>query len=182
MIATVQKKKTFKDLEKIDSPFCYLLEGEIFMVPAPIPEHQDVSRNIEFLLLQFVKKKKLGKIYNSPIDVYFDEYNTLQPDILFISKKRLSIIKKKKIEGAPDLVMEILSENNPKHDLTVKKDIYAKYGVKEYWILDPLEKSIIIYQNKGGVFELISQAKKGNIASKLLSGFSVSLSEVFEDF
>ncbi len=80
------------------------------MTPAPIPKHRKISRELEFEILKFVKANDLGEVFYAPCDVYLDDENIVQPDILFVSGERLNIIGEKNIQGAPDLVIEIISE------------------------------------------------------------------------
>jgi len=119
-----------------------IIEGELFMVPAPIPYHQDVSKNLFLLLDNYVEDRNLGKVYYAPIDVVLSNENIVQPDILFISKERLSIIGQKNIRGAPDLVVEILSPGTAEKDKILKRKLYAKFGVKEFWLVDGKKKEI----------------------------------------
>ncbi len=119
-----------------------LIEGELLTVPSPDVEHQELSRDLEHILWEFVKQNNLGSIFNAPLDVVLSEEDVVQPDILFVSKERAHIIKEKNIQGAPDLVIEILSPATSERERTLKRKLYAKYGVKEYWIVDPEEKSI----------------------------------------
>lgn len=181
-ISTGKKRTyTYADYARLPEGAPYqLINGNLIMSPAPIPYHQRVSGNIEFLLRSFVKNNNLGEVYYAPIDIYLGEQQTYQPDIIFISKKRLHIIGEKKIEGAPDLVIEILSESTAYYDLKHKKNIYEKTGVKEYWIVDPADKSIEIFVNKNGRFVLKNTVKeKGAIKSELLKGFKIDLRDVF---
>jgi Uma2 family endonuclease len=99
---------------------------------------------------------------------------------MFISNERLDIIKEKNIKGAPDLVMEVLSPGTAYYDLRHKKEVYAEHGVREYWIVDPMERSIEVYANRDGGFEQIAFAKQTErVGSRLFSELSVSLPEVF---
>ena len=141
-----KKKYTYDDyLKTPDNKRYELIEGELYMTPSPITSHQRISRKIEFLLEKFVTENDLGEIFDAPYDVHFDDENVVQPDILFISKDRLNIIGDKNLQGAPDLVIEILSESNAYRDLIQKKKLYARFGVKEYWIVVPGEKTIDIH-------------------------------------
>ena len=181
-IAIPKKKKyTYEDYARLPEGAPYqLIGGELIMTPAPTPYHQYISGNIYSVLKGFVEGNNLGQVYYSPIDVYFEETETYQPDIIFISKERLDIIKETKIEGAPDLVIEILSPATAYYDLKKKFKIYEKHGVKEYWIVDPEEKSIEIYQNEGGQFRLIQTAKeKDTVNSPLLKGLEINLEKIF---
>jgi len=181
-IAIPKKKKyTYKDYAKLPEGAPYqLIGGELIMTPAPTPYHQYISGNIYSVLKQFVERNNLGQVYYSPIDVYFEETETYQPNIIFISKERLNIISETKIEGAPDLVIEILSPATAYYDLKKKFKIYEKHGVKEYWIVDPEEKSIEIYINKEQKFILVeNKSKIGTIKSQLLKDFQIDLEKIF---
>lgn len=182
-IAQTEKKKayTYEDYERLPEGAPYqLIGGELVMTPSPVPYHQDILRALGYRLVAFVEERSLGKIYYAPLDVYFSETDTYQPDIIFISKERLSIIGEKKIEGSPDLVVEILSPATAYYDLRIKKDTYEKSGVKEYWIVDPIQRTIEILVNKNGRFELVGAAKgEGEVKSTVLEGLSISLKEIF---
>lgn len=179
----VEKKNryTYEDYERLPEGSPYqLIGGELIMTPAPIPYHQDILGKIFYGLKRFLEENNLGKIYVAPIDVYFSATDVYQPDIIFISKERLNIIGEKKIEGSPDIVIEILSPQTAYYDLRVKKDMYEKSGVSEYWIVDPIKRSIELYKNSEKKFELITSAEgKGKIESRLIKGFSVGIEGLF---
>jgi Uma2 family endonuclease len=100
-----------------------------------------------------VVEKQLGEMYFSPFDVFFDELsNAVQPDVIFVSKRNLSILKDDAIHGVPDLLIEILSPGNSSHDLVRKKALYEKFGVQEYWIVDPETKETIGYTLKDKIY------------------------------
>ena len=115
------------------------------MAPAPNRYHQDISRNLEYILLEYLEENPIGKLYDAPFDVYLDEHNVFQPDIIFVSKERLSILTKVGAEGAPDFVVEILSPKTAKLDRISKHRVYARCGVQELWIIDPELKRIEVY-------------------------------------
>jgi Uma2 family endonuclease len=185
MPATIQieKKKfyTYEDYEKLPEGAPYqLIGGELVMTPSPIPYHQEILGKIFYELKRFVEENTRGKVYLAPIDVYFSETDIYQPDIIFISKDRLNIIGEKKIEGPPDIVIEILSPATAYYDLRIKKDTYEQSGVKEYWIVDPIQKTIEIFGNKKNRFESVSAAKgEGIVKSDLLNGLSIAIKEIF---
>jgi Uma2 family endonuclease len=181
MIEAEKKKYTYEDYEKLPegSPF-QLIDGELVMTPAPVPYHQQILLRIISSFIEFNAKHKLGEILIAPIDVFLSETETYQPDIIFISNERMKIIGQKKIEGAPDLVIEILSETTAYYDLKHKKRIYESCGVKEYWIVDPIEKSVEVYENINSTFKLFSSAiLKGNVNSKILTDFELEISKIF---
>ncbi|CAB1083988.1 restriction endonuclease [Alkalispirochaeta odontotermitis] len=175
------KSYTYEDYVSLPEGSPYqLIGGDLIMVPAPAPYHQRISRKIEFLLLQYVENNDLGEIFYSPIDVYFSEEDTFQPDIIFILKERSGIIGETKIEGAPDLVIEILSPSTAYYDLGRKYMVYEKAGVKEYWLIHPDRKAVEVYINSGEKFQLSHTAEEsGIVKSKLLDGFTAKLEDIF---
>lgn len=178
-MALLQEKKvyTYADYEKLPEGAPYqLIGGCLVKEPAPVPYHQILSSRLEFELMKFVEERDLGQVLNAPTDVYLSDTEVYQPDILFISKERMSIIGAKKIEAAPDLVIEILSPSSAYYDLRHKMHVYETSGVKEYWVVDPIEKGIEVYQNINGKFRLFNKACRcGVIRSALLEGFAVEL-------
>jgi Uma2 family endonuclease len=150
------------------------------MTPAPATFHQIILIRLTEKLLNFNAKEKSGQVLVSPIDVYFEEKETYQPDIIFIAKDRLHIIEPAKIHGAPDLVVEVLSPSTAYYDLKKKARTYARCGVKEYWIVDPEEKSIEVYNGREGKLTLSQRVEEeGRIKSLILDGLEIEAGEVF---
>ncbi len=181
VMAFENKNYTYEDYARLPEGSPYqLIGGDLIMVPAPAPYHQRISRKIEFMLLQHVEKNDLGEVLDSPIDVYFGEEDTFQPDVIFISKERSNIIGETKIEGAPDIIIEILSPSTAYYDLGKKYKVYEKAGVKEYWLFHPDRKAIEVYINKGDKFQLIQIVEEtGIVKSELLKDFEVELEKLF---
>ena len=176
------KRYTYQDyLDLPDDGKRYeVIHGELVMTPAPYTFHQIVSGNLEYELRTFVKKEKSGKVFYAPVDVLLSENNVLQPDILFISKERSNIITEKNIAGAPDLIIEIISPSSAYYDLLEKKEIYEKFGVQEYWIVDPKKQRVEIYVNHDNQFELNQRLdSKGTLKSRVLAGFEMSVEQIF---
>ena len=175
------KPYTYADYADLPDGAPYqLIDGVLIMSPAPTPHHQRILFRLAVTLDAFVQDKQRGEVMISPIDVYLSETDVFQPDLLFIAQSRLSIIGEQKIEGAPDLVAEILSPSTAYYDLKQKKRTYEAAGVREYWIVDPIEKSIEVYANAEGGFERIDRAEAdGHVASRLLDGFTIALTELF---
>ncbi len=124
-----------------EGTLCQLINDVLIMSPAPTPKHQLFSKQVFKAIERLVEAKDLGQVFFSPIDVYLNNTNIFQPDIVFVSKERLHIIDwNKGIMGAPELVVEILSKGNKNDDLNRKKKVYEKSGVNEYWLVDPLTK------------------------------------------
>ncbi|MBT9148649.1 MAG: hypothetical protein DDT27_00171 [Dehalococcoidia bacterium] len=158
-----------------------LLEGELVMVPAPSFAHQRISSNIEFILQRFVRQHHLGIILSAPFDVVLSEERVFQPDILFVSRERLSIINLQNIrDAAPDLVVEIVSPATAERDRFYKRAVYARYRVKEYWIVDPEARTIEVTKLGEKDLETVKVYGEGeSLKSPLLEGLSIELDEVF---
>ena len=119
-----------------------LIDGELFMTPAPKPRHQKIVLRLTEQLSRFVRENSLGEVFVAPVDVLLERHTVVQPDVLFISTPRLSIVGEEAIEGAPDLVVEVLSPSTFYKDLRKKMTAYSQFGVQEYWIVDPETQSI----------------------------------------
>ena len=158
-----------------------LISGELIdMSPAPNSEHQRISRKLEFALLKFLDQNRLGELLHAPIDVILDKQNVVQPDILFISNASLKIITKKCVEGVPDLVVEIISPSSYYRDTVEKNGLYERFGVKEYWLIDPANRVIEVFSLQNGKYALHAfVAEEGKAASALLEGFEVDSSDIF---
>jgi Uma2 family endonuclease len=184
MIAAEKKLYTYDDyvaLTPPDSAQFQLIEGELVEMPSPIVKHQRVQRELGFALLLFIKQKDLGELFYAPMDVYLSPTNTYQPDILFISNERRNIIGEKRIDAAPDLVVEILSPGTAYYDLKKKRRNYEAFGVRELWFVDPADETVEIYEGVNGKFQLVAEAQsKGSVVSKLLPEFSIALETLFE--
>jgi Uma2 family endonuclease len=123
-----------------------ILEGELFVSPSPVTKHQRISRNLLAILHQHTYQHKLGEVFSAPTDVVLSRTNVVQPDLLFVSNDRKKIITEKNIQGGPDLMVEILSETSEEQDRVAKKQIYARHGVKEYWLIDPDTETLEVYK------------------------------------
>ncbi len=171
--------KDYKSLPESETKRYELLEGELIMVPSPNEYHQRISGKLEFILRAFVEGKNLGRVYYALLDVHLGE-DVVQPDILFVSREHLSIITEEEIRGAPDLVVEILSPATAERDQTYKKTLYARHGVREYWIVDPEEKALeVMTLGKAGFESSGTYGKRDILKSSIFSGLNISLSEVF---
>lgn len=163
-----------------DGKIYQIIKGVMYMVPAPIPNHQDLVGNIYSILRSHVQKNNLGKVYISPIDVIFSQTSVVQPDVLYISKNRKAIIGEKAIFGAPDLIVEVVSPSTRKLDETTKKELYEFQGVIEYLIVYPDEKKVVHYVLEGGFYRLRGTfVSPEEIPLKTLS-MSLPLRDVFE--
>ncbi len=173
----------YKTLPESETKRYELLGGELVMVPSPTEAHQRISGNLEFVLRQFVRERRLGQVYDAPLDVVLgegEEREVVQPDIFFISRERSHIIAEEEIRGAPDLVVEITSPATADRDRGYKKTLYARHGVREYWIVDPQEETIEVFTLGERGFQGVATYRKGEVLhSPLLAGLAIALGEVF---
>lgn len=154
-----------------------LIDGEVYEMPAPNFLHQEILFRIAIRIRSFCDNKHLGIVGIAPIDVVLSAEIVLQPDIVYLSD--LSKVKDR-IYGTPDLVVEVASPSTLKRDMTDKMKLYERYGVKEYWLVFPLEKAIFVYTLTEKGYELFSYAtEKGKVRSKVLEGFELNLENVF---
>ena len=185
-MAKSKVKFTYEDYQTLpesETKRYELLGGRLIMVPSPPFSHQMVSGNLEDALRDFVRENDLGVVLYVPMDVVFgegEEREIAQPDIFFISEERKKIIAEKEIGGAPDLIVEITSPSTEERDRGYKKTLYARQGVKEYWLADPEGETIeVLTLGEEGFEQSGLYEKKEILKSPLLSGLSVELQEVF---
>ena len=156
-MATATTRLTYRDLQQIpqDRNRYELIEGELFVAPAPNIEHQRKVGRLFMRLMQHVEQHDLGEVFIAPCDVLLDDSTVLEPDIMFVSKARQSIVTDSCVEGAPDFVVEVLSDSSRTIDRFVKRDRYAEFGVPEYWLLDPVEPRIEVLHLEGRKYRLM---------------------------
>jgi Uma2 family endonuclease len=182
---TLTKKITFAEFKELDFPdnerFLYeLLDGEPVQRNPPSIQHQRIARNVFRKLDQFVLEKNLGEVFFAPIALLVDDYNAPQPDVMFVSNKNANAFGDDVLVRAPELVVEILSPSTMADDRYRKRKLYARFGVKEYWVIDPKNQSIEVLALKESSYDIISfAAEKGTIRSNVLEGFTLDLKEVF---
>ena len=159
-----------------------LLEGDLVMVPAPSYTHQRVQSRLSRRLGHFIEEHELGECLNAPLDIVLSEKNIVQPDIVYVSREREpSIVQKDgKVHGAPDLVVEILSPSTAATDRGAKLDLYSNCGVREYWIVDPVKRTVDVFSRQGGWLTTIRTfGTDETLESALLRGLKVRLADIF---
>jgi len=162
-------------------PRYQLIEGDLYMAPAPNRFHQDISRNLQFELHSYLKANPIGKLYDAPFDVYLDEHNVFQPDLIVVLSEHADIWTDAGAEGAPDFVVEILSPKTQRLDLVNKKCLYAIRGIRELWIIDPERRIVTIHRFAEGGQETASEvAESGTLTTPLLPGLRISARLLYE--
>ncbi|MGI8783042.1 MAG: Uma2 family endonuclease [Acidobacteriota bacterium] len=157
-----------------------LIDGDLCMVPAPSLYHQIVCRRIGVALTQFVDDRDLGEVLWAPCDVYLSQFDVVQPDMFFITSERRGIMKEAFVEGTPDLIVEIISPSDPKKDRDLKRKLYARFGAREYWIVDPAARSIdVLVREEDDLKVLQIFVVEETLKSMLLPDFRLPFGGVF---
>jgi Uma2 family endonuclease len=134
--------EVFKSLP--EGTLAEVIDNALYIWPTPTPYHQEISINLASALYTLAKANNLGQVYCLPVDLFLDETsNAVQPDILFFSNDSKITTTKEALHGSPDLIIEILLEDNSRHDQVIKKNLYEKFGVQEYWIVDPETRTAV---------------------------------------
>ncbi len=164
-----------------DNYYYEIINGEMIQKSAPTPMHQRICRKLIVILDKFIDEKKSGEIFQSPIDVYLDEYNKPQPDIIFVSKEKKTIITNDGIMGVPDLIIEIISPTSVIRDRIEKKNLYERMAVQEFWLIDPQYEAIEIHTLQNNRYELFTAATtlEGELKSALFEGLTINLTDIF---
>jgi len=156
-----------------------IIDGRHYMNAAPVPRHQAISRHIQYQLYEQIELTKLGQVINSPIDLQLSDVDVVQPDLVVVLAGN-RIITQTRIRGIPDLVIEILSPSNRKHDTELKKQFYEQFAVPEYWIVDPDECVVVSYRlNETGRFGESTNFKDAITFEGIPNGATVDLTRVW---
>ena len=152
-----------------------LLDGELIMAPAPDEPHRRAQAELGTMLFTFVKQNNLGRVYFAPTDGVLSDVDVVQPDLLFISNERRHIITHTSIQGAPDLVVEILSPSTASRDKGYKRSLYAQHGVKEYWMSGTAPGAVTVLLLGENGFEVVGTYGEGDtLISPTLEGFTLA--------
>jgi len=173
------KTTSLSEFLKLEEEHCQLINGKVIMTPAPTTDHQKIIRELDRI---FMKKVPDAELLFAPVDVFINEHNVFQPDLLYVAEERKEIISKRGIEGAPDLVIEILSPSTMLNDRYNKSAVYFEHGVKELWLVDPNNKTLEVH------IELPSAAKppfllltdSGIVKSTVLPKLNFELADIFK--
>jgi Uma2 family endonuclease len=158
-----------------------LIDGGLIVVGSPSIAHQTASMGLSLEVGSFVRERALGQVFHAPTDVILTDTDVVQPDLVFVSKERGQVVTSANIQGAPDLVVEILSPSTASLDRTTKRGLYAEHGVKEYWIADPVAQTVAVMLLRDGRFEVVGEyGREDALTSPTLPGLTISLDKVFQ--
>jgi Uma2 family endonuclease len=174
-------KFTYEDYALLPEDRRYeVIDGEVFVTPSPTLMHQVVKMRLVRILEDFVAAARAGAVVDAPYDVLLSRHDIFQPDILFVSALRRALLGEKHAEGAPDLVVEVLSPSTESRDRVAKAKRYAAFGVREMWLADPEAKTIEVLVNAGEGFRREALYGEGEIVrSPLLLGLEFQAGPVF---
>ena len=175
-------KATYQDYLKLPEDSRYeLIEGKLLMTPSPFLRHQSVIAKLYKYLSQYVDANNLGKIYFAPLDVILSNETVVQPDILFVSHQRSSILRDW-VHGAPDMIVEIISQGSKERDRLIKKSLYEKHGVQEYWMVDLEREFVEALVLKESSYELLGIfMKEDTLSSPIFQDLKLSVASIFVD-
>ncbi|HMD83811.1 MAG TPA: Uma2 family endonuclease [Terriglobia bacterium] len=157
-----------------------IIDGELYVTPSPINYHQMILFNLTMAFGKFLETHPLGKLRFAPLDVILSEHDVLEPDLLLVLNEHKDVLQDW-VRGAPDLVIEILSPTTEARDRGIKLKAYARYGVREYWIVDPVAQVVEVYRLTAEGFYLAAICAKGNtVETPLLLGFSLAVGSIFK--
>lgn len=171
--------ETYRELPE-DGKRRQIIEGELFVTPAPGSYHQTLSKRLQYELYRHVELEGRGQFFNAPIDVIFDDRSVLQPDLVVILEGGKARVTAEGIHGPPDLLVEILSPSTARTDRQAKRTLYAGHGVREYWIVDPDATRIEVASNPDEAFAkpVIFDAPE-TLRSRVLPDLCIALRPLF---
>jgi Uma2 family endonuclease len=176
-----QKLLNVEDLENLpaDGRRYEIVDGELHMAAAPLKLHQRVLRRLSILFDRAANLDQIGETFFAPVDVRFSPYNQVQPDLIFIRAERAGIYQGSTVHGAPDIVVEVISPTSIEYDEVVKFRLYQDNGVPEYWIVNPLTRTIRRFTIAQGQYVEALAAPDGQVTSPLLPGLAIDPAELF---
>jgi Uma2 family endonuclease len=159
-----------------------IIDGEEHRSPSPTTSHQRAVLNLLYALQQYTEENSIGEVFVAPHDVILSENDIVQPDVFFVADEHSDIVKERGIEGAPDLIAEVVSEGNRRHDEVRKRKLYARHGVPEYWVVDPALGTVKVYQGPEGGYERVAELRaedEDTLTTPLLPDWALPLVDLF---
>ena len=180
MITGLKQKLDYSDYARIppDGKRYELMEGDVYVTPAPSPRHQRVSRRLQRQLEDYFHARNLGEVFNAPIDLILTPHDVVQPDLVVVTEP--AQVSDRGIEAPPALVVEVLSPSTREHDRTVKGRRYAALGIRHYWLVDLEASRIECYRAETGAYALVVQAEgDASLSHPDWPGLTISLAELW---
>ena len=161
-----------------------LIDGEHYVTPSPNLKHQAIVRNLLTLMGPYLRDRRIGKVYAAPLDVVFSHFDVVEPDVLYVSEARRQVLTPQNVQGAPDLVVEVGSPGTRRRDEKLKHQLYERFGVSEYWVVDPDLDVVRVYRLAEGRYVRVQELSLdlGEVlATPLLPGLELPLSDLFSE-
>jgi Uma2 family endonuclease len=156
-----------------------IIDGEHYVTPSPVTRHQRISRNLLYLIQSYLEAHPIGEVFCAPFDALLSEFDIVVPDLLYLSRERARFLTEKNLQGPPDLVIEILSPSTRSRDERLKRDLYERVGVQEYWLVDPLRDVILVYSGESQRFTGPKQYERGDVlTTRLLAELQLPVDKV----
>jgi Uma2 family endonuclease len=162
-----------------------LIDGEHYVTPSPNTRHQAISGTLHGLIWTWLQAHPIGRLFHAPYDVVFSPFDVVEPDLLYLSNERAAqVLTPLHAKGVPELVIEIASKSTRKRDETLKRQLYERAGVSEYWLVDPMRDKIRVYRRDGAGFgEPLEYLREADdvLMTPLLPGLALPLARIFKD-
>jgi Uma2 family endonuclease len=183
MAPQTSTKMTYEDLLLLpeDGLRHEIIDGEHYVNASPVTKHQRVSMRLIVEISYYLREHPVGELFHAPLDIVLSRYDVVEPDLLYISNERREIITTKNVQGSPDLLVEILSGSNRKYDEVMKRALYERTGVSEYWIVDPDRDHVRVFRrNTAGRYETAADLSRDEtLTSPLFPTLEIQLDEIF---
>jgi Uma2 family endonuclease len=180
-MAIQSRSLTVDDLERMrnaSNERFELIEGELFVTPSPAPLHQDIAGNLYILFRNVVFESGRGRVYFAPLDVRLAENTVVQPDLIVVLSDR-PVLTEARVEGVPSLAVEIISPSTSDHDRVAKRNLYAQFGVPEYWLVDPEAETVTIFSDPRDGRYRTEETGSDVAISATIPGLSADLKALF---
>jgi Uma2 family endonuclease len=184
--ASDRVKLTYEDLVALpdDGMRHELIDGEHYVTPAPAMPHQLILGNLHLLIATYVREQRIGVVMLAPFDVVFSRYDVVEPDLIYFSTVRFKeVVGNKNAQGPPNLAVEILSPSTRRRDEIIKRRLYERTGVEEYWVVDPELETVKVHRLVEGKYQKAAELSLEDgavLTTPLLPSLNLALAEIFE--
>ena len=175
-------KLTYADLDLLpdDDLRHEIIGGDHYVTASPATRHQRISGRLFVAIQKYLDTNPIGEVFHAPVDVVMSSHDVVVPDLVFVSHAHAHLVTPKNLQGAPSLAIEILSPSTRPRDESLKRDLYERVGVEEYWLVDPDRNTLTVFRRQGTRFLLPQPfAASATVSTPLLPGFEMALDGVF---
>jgi Uma2 family endonuclease len=159
-----------------------IIDGEHYATPSPATRHQRIAGNLHYLLRHHLETHSIGEVFLAPVDMLLSDFDIVVPDLVYVSRARAHLITRKNLQGAADLVIEILSPSTRPRDERLKRELYERSGVEEYWLVDPDRDVIEVYlRSAAGFQDPVSYGKTDLLTTPLMPGLELPVDRILRN-